>query len=312
MATPIYVIIRFGMAERLPPLNALRTFEAAARHLSFVEAAEELCVSAAAVSHQIRMLEEHLGTPLFHRSSRSLSLTEAGATLVPEVREAFARLNNVTKELRRREFAGPLTVGVAPSFAAKWLVPRLPRFRERHPEIEVRVASASELVDFGRNDVDVVIRYGKGKYPGLRAEHLMTTEHFPVCSPSIVAGNSPLKTPDDLRNFVLLHDEIPATLPTLPTWNTWLRAAGANGVDANTGPRFNNSFLTLEMAIAGNGVALALSSLVSADLMDGRLMRPFAFSLPSEFSFFILYPPTSVEKPKIKTFCAWLHEEARS
>ena len=300
------------MVERLPPLNALRTFEAAARHLSFVEAADELCVSPAAVSHQIRMLEDHLGTALFHRSSRSLSLTEAGATLVPEVREAFARLNNATRELRRREFAGPLTVGVPPSFAGKWLIPRLPRFRERCPEIEVRVASASDLVDFGRNDVDVAIRYGKGKYPGLRSELLMATEHFPVCSPSLAAGDPPLRTPDDLRHFVLLHDEIPAGLPALPNWDTWLRAAGAKGVDTRSGPRFNNSFLTLEMAIAGNGVALALSALVSADLEDGRLVRPFALGLPSEFSFFVLYPPTSLEKPKIKMFRAWLHEEAGS
>ena len=300
------------MVERLPPLNALRTFEAAARHLSFVEAADELCVSAAAVSHQIRLLEEHLGTELFHRSTRSLRLTDAGAALAPEVREAFARLNNAAREIRRREFAGPLTVGVPPSFAAKWLIPRLPRFRERCPEIEVRVASASELVDFGRNDIDVVIRYGNGKYPGLLSERLMTTEHFPVCSRSLAAGIPPLIAPDDLRHFVLLHDEIPGNLPKLPSWETWLRAAGARGVDASSGPRFNNSFLTLEMAIAGKGVALALSTLVLADLMDGRLVRPFSLGLPCEYSFFVVYPSTSREQPKIKTFHAWLHEEAGS
>jgi LysR family glycine cleavage system transcriptional activator len=296
--------------NRLPPLNSLRAFEAVARHFSFTEAADELCVSTAAVSHQIRALEDHLGAVLFRRSSRSLTLTPAGATLLPEIREAFVRLHNATAQLRRRELTGSLTIGVPPSFAAKWLIPRLPRLREHCPEIEVRIACASELVDFGCHDVDVAIRYGRGKYPGLHSDLLMTTEFFPVCSPALASGNPRLLAPNDLRHFILLHDETPTRLQTLPSWQTWLNAAGARLVDPSSGPRFDTSFLSLEMAIAGKGVALALSTLASGDLAEGRLMQPFARSLPSEFSFFLVCPATSLEQPKIRTFRAWLLEEA--
>ena len=297
------------MTERLPPLNALRAFEAAARRLSFTEAAEELCVSAAAVSHQIRSLEDYLGTELFHRANRSLALTDAGMVLLPEIREAFARLNSATKGLRRHESAGPVTVALSPSFAAKWLVPRLPRFRKLWPDIEVKVAVSSGLVNFGQEDVDLAIRYGGGNYPGLHSELLMKTEFFPVCSPALMKKGVPsLRTPDDLSQFVLLHDD-PVYLPTQPNWQTWLQAAGVTGVDAKSGPHFNNSFLSLEMAIAGNGVALALSPLVAGDLAEGRLIRPFDLSLPNAFSFFFVCPAGCLRKQKVKTFRAWLLEE---
>ena len=298
------------MANRLPPLNSLRAFEAVARHFSFTEAADELCVSTAAVSHQIRALEEHLGTVLFLRSSRSLTLTPSGAILFPEIREAFVRLHNATAQLRRHEVTGTLSIGVPPSFAAKWLLPRLPRWREYCPEIEVRVACASELIDFGSHDVDVAIRYGRGNYPGLHSDLLMTTEFFPVCSPALAGGNPRLSVPNDLRHFILLHDEIPAKLSALPSWQTWLNAVGARLVDPSGGPRFDTSFLTLEMAIAGKGVALALSTLASGDLAERRLVRPFARSLPSEYSFFLACPEASLEQPKIRSFRAWLLEEA--
>jgi LysR family glycine cleavage system transcriptional activator len=300
------------MPERLPPLNALRTFEVASRHLSFTAAAEELCVTAAAVSHQIRSLEEHLGTALFHRSSRALVLTDAGMLLLPDVREAFARLINATRGLRRHAFAGPLTVAVPPSFAAKWLIPRLSRFRARCPGIEVTVISSSELVDFGREDVDLAIRYGTGLYPGLHTELLTATEFFPVCSPKLAQGAPPLIAPDDLRHVVLLHDEVPTTLPRVPSWETWLKAAGVTGVDVAQGPRFNTSFFTLEMALSGMGVALAQSTLVSADLAEGRLIRLFSVSVPVELSFFVVGPPATFEKPKVKAFRDWLHEEIRN
>jgi LysR family glycine cleavage system transcriptional activator len=293
------------MPERLPPLNALRTFEAAARHLSFTAAAEELCVTAAAVSHQIRSLEDHLGTELFHRSNRALVLTEAGMLLLPDVREAFARLINATRGLRRHAFAGPLTVAVSPSFAAKWLVPRLSGFRARCPDIEVALISASELVDFGREDVDLAIRYGTG----LHTELLTPTEFFPVCSPKLAQGPPPLAAPDDLRHVVLLHDEVPTALPMVPSWETWLKAAGVTGVDVAQGPRFNTSFFTLEMAVSGMGVALAQSTLVSADLAEGRLIRLFSVSIPVELSFFLVGPPATFEKPKVKAFRDWLHQE---
>ena len=300
------------MPERLPPLNALRTFEAAARHLSFTAAAEELFVTAAAVSHQIRSLEDHLGMELFHRSNRALALTDAGILLLPDVREAFALLTNAMRGLRRHAFVGPLTVAVPPSFAAKWLVPRLSRFRARCPDIEVTLISSSELVDFGREDLDLAIRYGTGLYPGLHTELLTATEFFPVCSPKLAPGPPPLIAPDDLRHVVLLHDEVPTALPMVPSWETWLKAAGVTGVDVSQGPRFNTSFFTLEMAIAGMGVALAQSTLVSSDLAEGRLIRLFSISIPVELSFFLVGPPATFEKPKVKAFRAWLHEEMQN
>jgi LysR family glycine cleavage system transcriptional activator len=300
------------MPERLPPLNALRTFEAAARHLSFTAAAEELFVTAAAVSHQIRSLEDHLGMELFHRSNRALALTDAGILLLPDVREAFALLTNAMRGLRRHAFVGPLTVAVPPSFAAKWLVPRLSRFRARCPDIEVTLISSSELVDFGREDLDLAIRYGIGLYPGLHTELLTATEFFPVCSPKLAQGPPPLIAPDDLRHVVLLHDEVPTALPMVPSWETWLKAAGVTGVDVSQGPRFNTSFFTLEMAIAGMGVALAQSTLVSSDLAEGRLIRLFSVSIPVELSFFLVGPPATFEKPKVNGFRAWLHEEMRN
>jgi len=298
------------MAHRLPPLNSLRAFEAVARHFSFTEAADELCVSTPAVSHQIRALEDHLGTVLFHRSSRSLTLTPAGMILLPEVREAFVRLRNATAQLRRREVTGSLTIGVPPSFAAKWLIPRLYRLRESCPEIEVRIACASELVDFASHDVDVTIRYGRGNYPGLHSDLLMTTEFCPVCSPVLASGQPRILVPNDLRHFLLLHDEIPTRLPTLPSWQTWLNAVGARMVDPSAGPRFDNSFLSLEMATAGKGVALACGTLAAGDLAEGRLVRPFASSLPTEFSCFLVCTATSLEQAKIGAFRAWLLEEA--
>jgi LysR family glycine cleavage system transcriptional activator len=182
--------------------------------------------------------------------------------------------------------------------------------RERCPEIEIRIACASQLVDFGAQDVDVAIRYGRGKYPGLHSELLMMTEFFPVCSPALAGGNPRLLVPNDLQHFILLHDEIPAKLPTLPSWQTWLNAVGARVVDPSGGPRFDTSFLSLEMAIAGKGVALALSTLASGDLAERSLVRPFPRSLPSEYSFFLVCPEASLEQPKIRAFRAWLLEEA--
>ena len=300
------------MMTRLPPLNSLRTFEAVARHLSFTGAAHELCVSTAAVSHQIRLLEDHLGAVLFRRSSRALTLTSDGAMLLPEISEAFVRIRHATSQIRRRDVAGSLTIAVPPSFATKWLNPRLPQFWQRSPALEVRVACATKLIDFADSDVDIAIRFGRGRYPGLHSEPLMAAEFFPVCSPALAGGSPRLTVPNDLRHFTLLHDEIPAALPALPSWQTWLDAAGATMVDASAGPRFDASFLTIDMAIAGKGIALALSTLAAGDLVDGRLVRPFACSLKSELAFFIVYPSTSMERPKVKAFRDWLHAEAAS
>ncbi|MFQ5995526.1 MAG: transcriptional regulator GcvA, partial [Acidiferrobacterales bacterium] len=261
------------MARRLPPLNAVRAFEAAARHLSFTKAAEELHVTQAAISHQVRALEGYLGFKLFRRLNRALVLTEEGQTYLPPVKRVFDQLFEATKRLTESESRGRLTVSVLPSFAARWLVPRLGRFREAHPDIDVRVAPAAELVDFARDDVDVAIRYGRGRYLGLRVDRLMTEDIMPVCSPALLKGAKVLKRPSDLAHHTLLHDEDHGD------WRTWLIAAGAKDVDATRGTVFTDSGMLIQAAVGGQGVALARGALAADDLAADRLVRPFELSL---------------------------------
>jgi LysR family glycine cleavage system transcriptional activator len=210
--------------DRLPPLNALRAFEAAARLMSFSRAADELAVTPAAVSHQIRALEEDLGTRLFRRLNRALELTDSGRLLLPDLAEAFGRIQAGVGRLRRHNATGTLTVTTSPSFAAKWLVLRLHRFAERHPEIDVRVTASDTVVDLASGDVDIAIRYGAGRYPGLEVELLLENEVFPVCSPALPTGDPPLRTAEDLRRHALLHDITVEIDPLVPTWSMWLKA----------------------------------------------------------------------------------------
>lgn len=294
------------MGRHLPPLNALRAFEAAGRHLSFTKAADELHVTPAAISHQIKALEDHLGLPLFRRMNRALLLTDAGQAALPGLSQAFDRMAEVMERLRVQDCSGPLTVSVAPGFAAKWLVPRLERFQERCPEIDVRVSATMHLVDFAREDVDLGIRYGMGSWPGLEAELLLPTEAFPVCAPS-VAGM--LRTPQDLRGHVLLHDDAGVSIPGYPDWVMWLRAAGVHGVDASRGPRFNHTSLALEAAAAGRGVALALSAVAAGDLAAGRLVSPFENRVPIDLAYYVICPPATAGRPKVQAFRAWLRSE---
>ncbi len=298
------------MARRLPPLNALRAFEAAARHLSFTKAADELHVTPAAISHQIKALEEHLGLPLFRRLNRGLLLTDAGRACLPGLSDAFDLMAAAIEGLRAQDCSGPLTVSVPPAFAAKWLVPRLERFQERCPEIDVRVSATMRRVDFAREDVDVAIRYGAGRWPGVRAELLLPTEVFPVCAPTLPDGPRPLRTPQDLRHHVLLHDDSVASIPGYPDWAMWLRAAGVTeGFDPSRGPRFNHANLALEAAAGGRGVALTISALAAADLAAGRLIRPFELSVPTGFAYHVVCPPAVAERPKVRAFREWLRAE---
>jgi LysR family glycine cleavage system transcriptional activator len=303
------------MARRLPPLNALRAFEAAARYLSFTKAAEELFVTQAAVSHQIKALEAALGVQLFRRLNRRLMLTDAGQLYLPALTEAFDAIDAATARLRADENSGRLTVSVANSLAAKWLLPRLPRFRERHPEIEVEVSAADRLVDFGRDRVDMGIRYGLGRYPGLRVDLLMEDTVFPVCSPGLLDGAVPLREPGDLRHHVLLHDDVGRG--EAPTWRDWLAAlrmfapANLEDLDPERGPRYSHSSLVLQAAIDGQGVALGRSSLVALDLEAGRLVQPFGPALPSSFACYVVSPLATAERPKIKAFRDWLFDEAK-
>jgi LysR family transcriptional regulator, glycine cleavage system transcriptional activator len=295
---------------RLPPLNALRAFEVAARRQSFSDAAVELHVTPAAISHQIRALEADLGVPLFHRRNRTVELTESGRLLLPGLSEAFVRIQDSVGRLRAHNDIGVLTVTTPPSLTAKWLVLRLHRFHERHPEIDVRISATMELADFGRGDADLGLRYGAGHYPGLHAERLLEDQVFPVCSPALLDGRPPLAAPADLRAHALIHDDTTDGRPLAPTWTMWLKAAGVDGVDTSRGLRFSSAHLALDAAMAGRGVALANAVLAAADIAAGRLVRPFGLGLPDRFAYYLVCPPGALDRPKVRAFCRWLREEA--
>ena len=295
------------MAPRLPPLNTLRAFEAAARNMSFTKAAEELFVTQAAVSHQIRTLEEALGVKLFKRLNRALLLTEEGQTFLPNVREALELITQGVSRLARVEATGALNVSTLPSLAASWLVPRLDRFRAQHPEIDIRLTAGERLVDFGRDDVDVAIRYGRGQYAGLISDRFMDEEIFPVCSPALIEkGPHPLKNPSDLRHHTLLHDDMPVG------WKEWMEAAEVGGFDPTAGPYFDMSALVIQAAIQGQGVALGRSTLAREALDTGMLVRPFDLTIPIDYAYFIVCPPEFYDRPKVRAFREWLMSEAES
>jgi len=302
------------MHRHLPPLNSLRAFEAVARHLSVKEAAKELAVTPAAVSQQVRQLEAILQRPLLERRTRALHLTKAGETALPLLSEAFDKMAEAIDTIREDDSARHLTVSTAPSFAAKWLVPRLDRFHARHPEIEVRIDATDIRANFDRDRVDVAIRYGRGHEPGLEVVWLTRDVAFPVASPWLMENGPPLTTPSDLARHTLLHTQWKMEGEAMPTWRMWLRAAGAVGVDAERGPRFSVDALAVEAAIAGQGLALASAALVNDDLKAGRLIRPFPPSgaEATAFSYFLIFPPASAAKPKVKAFRDWITDEIGS
>lgn len=289
----------------LPPLKALQFFEAAGRHLSFTRAAHELHVTQAAVSHQIKNLEGRLGVQLFRRLNRRLLLTEEGQIYLPAVREALRHIGHATEQLLAMHKTGVLTVSVLPSFASKWLVPRLHKFRERYPDVDVRVSAFEWLVDFGRDEVDLAIRYGRGKWPGLRADPLLTEDVFPVCSPALLEGRHPLRLPRDLRHHTLLHDDF-----SREDWRIWLTAAGVDDVEPGRGLSFSHTSIMLEAAESGQGVALGRTPLVADDLARGRLVKPFDISLPADYAYYVVCPVEAAERPKIVAFREWLLAEA--
>jgi LysR family glycine cleavage system transcriptional activator len=263
-----------------------------------------LSVTQAAVSHQIKALEARLGIALFRRLNRALLLTDAGQAYVPAVREAFENIARATEQIMRRDRLGALTVSVLPSFAAKWLVPRLGRFNEAHPEIDLRISTDHHMVDFARQDVDMSVRYGNGDYPGLDCVKIMSEDVFPVCSPALLKGPRPLLEAADLKHHTLLHDDFRVD------WRIWLLAAGVKGVDPERGPAFTDSSMVVQAAVEGQGVALARSVLAAADLAAGRLVRPFDVSLPARWAYYAVCPMATRDNPKIKAFRDWLLAEA--
>jgi len=298
------------MNSHLPPLSALRAFEAAARHMSFSRAATELHVTPAAISHQIHALEEDLGIRLFHRMNRSIELTASAKVLLPGLTEAFAGIQSSVRRLRAHNDTGTLTVTASPSIAAKWLVLRLHRFQEQHAEVDVRISATDEVADLTRGDFDIAIRYGAGDYPGLDVELLFTNEVFPACSPQLFTTGPPLRTPDDLALHNLIHDQAVERDPLAPTWPMWLKAAGVKNVPATAGLSFSNMYLALDAAIAGHGVVLAQSTIAAADLAAGRLVRLFTLALPDQFAYYIVTAPGALERPKVRAFRDWLRCEA--
>jgi LysR family glycine cleavage system transcriptional activator len=295
--------------RRLPPLNALRAFEAAARHLNFSRAADELAVTPGAVSQQIQNLEDYVGAALFKRTPKGLLLTDAAQTALPALREAFDRLAEAASLLTAAVDGRRLTVTVAPSFAAKWLVPRLGRFEEQHPQVDVWLSAGMEVVDFASGEIDLAIRYGTGRYPGLEVIKLMSETVIPVASPEFLETH-PLDTPADLANAILLHDGSPDADDSCPDWAMWLAARGIKGVDGARGPRFNQSSLVIEAAVGGRGVALAKRALAQADLDAGRLVAPLQITTEVDFAYFVVHPKAKGRLPQVKAFVSWITGEA--
>jgi LysR family glycine cleavage system transcriptional activator len=293
------------MRDPIPPLKSLRYFASAARHLSLSKAADELHVTHSAISHQIKALEEHLGVKLFRRHGRGLRLTEAGLAYWPAVQDSFDKLADASLKLSRRKTAGPLTVTCMPSFAARWLVPHLGAFRARHPDIDVRIAADERVVDFTRDEVDVAIRHGLGKWPGVVSERLLSETHFPVCSPKLLEGPNAIRAPQDLFKHTLLRDyDWRGNF-----WNDWFRAAGIDGVDFGHALSFNNSALMIQAAIDGLGVALTQQILVGDDLKAGRLVKPFELQIETDYAYWVVMPRQYRERPKVAAFRNWILEE---
>ncbi|MBX3648762.1 MAG: transcriptional regulator GcvA [Rhodocyclaceae bacterium] len=313
------------MNYRLPPLNSLRAFESAARHLSFKRAADELHVTPAAISHQIKALEEYLGLALFRRLTRALELTREGQAMLPKLQEGFECLATAVARTRHHDAGGALMVSAPPSFAARWLMPRLQRFTESHPDIELRLSSSLAAIDnqdgVSPEDLsadartpapDVSIRFGSGRYGSRRTERIFGVSYVAVCSPQLLKGMRPLSSPRDLRHHVLIHDDTIPDLDQRPSWAEWLRIAGESGADATRGPHFSNSSLAIEAAMDGMGVALALRPLVAADVAAGRLAIPFDIAVPSRYAYWLVSSDETGSRPAVAAFRDWLLGEARS
>lgn len=312
------------MTYRLPPLSAMRAFEAACRHLSFKKAAEELHVTPAAISQQIKALEEYLGVVLFRRLTRALEITPQAAAMLPKIREGFDCFAAAI-DSTRGPGEGVLTVTAPPSFAARWLVPRLPHFAAACPEVKLRLSSSGDAVDrrgqmreMEGEPVDLrmaasalAIRYGTGNYPGFRVEQIFAPHWVPVCSPRLLEQGPPLKVPEDLAHHVLIHDETIEDGERQPNWQEWLANAGVSGVDAERGPRFSNAVLAVEAALDAQGVVLALMPLVEADVAAGRLMVPFRISVPSPYAYFLLMRKAVAGRHSVAIFRDWLLAEAQ-
>jgi LysR family glycine cleavage system transcriptional activator len=298
------------MAERLSSLNALRAFEAAARHRSFKKAAGELHVTTAAVSQQVKLLELDIGTKLLRRVDGEWHLTEAGRAGVADLSHGFEAIAEGLRKIRRLRRGRRLTVSVVPSFAATWLVARLDRFRQAHPDIDLLLDATMALADLERGDADMAVRYGSGAFAGLDCRRLFADDIFPVSSPRLLDSDHPLREPRDLIHHTLLHLEWSWESSGWPDWAMWLRSAGVAGIDAERGPRFTQHSMALQAAVEGQGVALGTTSHVVDHLAAGRLVSPFDLCMPTRLAYYVVVPPDRLREPAIAAFRDWLIEEA--
>ncbi|MEH6457982.1 MAG: transcriptional regulator GcvA [Cocleimonas sp.] len=312
------------MSQRLPPLNALRTFEAVARLKSFTKASDELSVTRAAVSHQIKNLEEYVGFPLFERHTRSISLTPAGEAALPKLREGFNNISDAVHLMNSHLSNENITLWMAPSFASKWLVPKLHTFSSQYPEIDMQLHAVAGLIDtadknnysmeelFRSEDADVVIRFGSGDYPGCKVHKLFSVKAVPVCSPELLNDpDKPLNKPEDLIYHTLLHDNTP--YEGRPKWSKWLKQESIKGIDYDRGLKFNQISLAIDSAIDGQGVLLTIEALARKDIEEGRLCVPFDISLPLDMSYYAIHPESvDSNQHAVDSFIEWLEEEAKS
>jgi len=297
------------MKRSLLPLNALRAFDAAARHMSFKLAADDLSVTPAAISQQIRSLEDFLGVELFRRTNRSLVLTEAAQLSLAPLKEGFERMEEAVDILTESKTSNVLKVSVSPSFASKWLVPRLASYYERRPDAIVKISATMQITDFKAEDVDIAIRYGLGNYNGLYEEEILRETVFPVCSPSLFEGKSVATTPSDILSHTLIHDDSTAEDDSVPTWTMWMKAAGIEMLDGMPALHFNNHALAIEAAVAGRGVVLARSAIAEEDLRAGRLIKPFGEAVPINFAHYIVCPEDKLKNERVQDFIDWLRSE---
>jgi LysR family glycine cleavage system transcriptional activator len=298
------------MPRPLPPLNALRAFEATARHLSFTVAAEELSVTPAALSHQIKGLEDFLGQRLFERKTRQISMTPAGLALYPGLHAAFLQIRHSVELVDRAPNDKVLVVSAPPGFTAKWLAPRLYRFLMANPEIDARISATQGLANFTTDGVDVAIRNSRTPTRGLSTRHLLGITLLPVASPRLIAEHH-IVEPKDLVRVPLIHDDMLGNLTGSPTWADWLAAAGVEGINLSRGLRFSSPDHALEAAVEGAGILLAHKALAHDDLRVGRLVAPFSLELATERAFQLVCPEPHTRRPKVKAFVDWIEDEVR-
>lgn len=294
------------MNRRFPPLNALKAFEAAGRHLSFTKAAEELFVTQAAISHQIKTLEDYLSMKLFLRKNRTLLLTEEGQAYYLELREAFRHIQDATGRLLAKGAKGALTVATPPSFASQWLIPRISRFSALNPDIDVKLKAVDHDEGFLQADTDVAVYYGNGRWSGLHAEPLHAEFLTPLCSPLLLTGSKPLEVLEDLKFHVLLHDS------SREGWSNYLKQFKVKGVNVNQGPMFSHSMMVLQAAALGQGIALGNTILARPEIDAGRLVVPFAERIQSKESFYLVCEESQAELGKIQAFRDWILAEVES